>query len=114
MTAHTKGPWIAAAAGSSIVGWPVVAPGGRSICKITWTPKTAIGEGFTAAEWEAFNAECKANAHLIGAAPDLLAELKNMTLLFKAALLCTSVEIARDAKPHIAAAEAAIAKAVSS
>lgn len=42
---------------------------------------------------------------------ELLAELKNMTLLFRAALLCTSVEIARAARPHIAAAEAAIAKA---
>lgn len=42
---------------------------------------------------------------------ELLRELKSMTFLARAALLCTSVEIARDAKPLLAAADAVIAKA---
>lgn len=42
---------------------------------------------------------------------ELLTQLKRMTLLARGALLCTSAEIAREAKPMLAAADAAIAKA---
>jgi len=58
-----------------------------------------------------FNETDHANARLIAAAPELLAELKSMTLLFKIALLSTTLEIAKQARPLIDKAEAAIAKA---
>lgn len=56
----TAGPWLAAAKPSSIVGWPVVSPaaGGRSICNVS------------------ANDDAQANAHLIAAAPDMLAALQ--------------------------------------
>lgn len=65
-SAHTPGPWLAAAGPSSVVGWPVVAtPIGRSICNVTWMPGLP----------PAVEIECKANARLIAAAPDLLEAL---------------------------------------
>lgn len=45
---------------------------------------------------------------------ELLTQLKRITLLARGALLCTSAEIAREAKPMLAAADAAIAKAEAS
>lgn len=64
--AFTPGPWMAAARPSSIVGWPVVArPHGKSICSVSWLP------GLPAAA----EAEVRANARLISAAPDLLKAL---------------------------------------
>lgn len=58
---HTKGPWMAAARPSSVVGWPVVAPAdmGRSVCNVT------VGHD-----------QSEANARLIAAAPELLEALK--------------------------------------
>ena len=68
---HTPGPWMAAAAPSSIVGWPVVGRMGRSICNVSWMPKKAYPD-VSDADYAAFNAECEANARLIAAAPELL------------------------------------------
>jgi len=81
---HTPGPWMAASRPSSIVGWPVVAPGdgGRSVCNIT------TGHD-----------QSEANAHLISAAPDLLAALKAV------------IAIADRATVEFDRARAAIAKA---
>lgn len=61
---HTKGPWIAAASKSSVVGLPVVAQSGRSIANVTFFD---LGEPF-----KRHNEESYANARLIAAAPDLL------------------------------------------
>lgn len=66
---------MAAASPSSVVGWPVVGPMGRSICNVSWMPKKAYPD-VSEADYAAFNAECGANANLIAAAPDLLAALK--------------------------------------
>ena len=73
MSKHTPGPWVAGKP-SSVVGWPVVATSGRSICSITYVQKSKIdptvpGDG-------AFNRESSANAHLIAAAPDMYKALK--------------------------------------
>ncbi len=92
----TPGPWRATAGG--FVYFDGVRERDGSAMQV------AICRGRTAAE-------VVANAHLTAAAHDLLAELKNMTLLFRAALLCTTVEIAREARPHLDAADKAIAKA---
>ena len=59
---YTRGPWMAAARPSSVVGWPVVAPAdmGRSVCNVT------VGHD-----------QSEANARLIAAAPDMLEALKD-------------------------------------
>lgn len=62
---------MAASSPSSVVGWPVVGPMGRSICSVSWMPKKAYPD-VSEADYAAFNAECGANARLIAAAPDLL------------------------------------------
>lgn len=73
---HTPGPWMAAAGPSSVVGWPVVArPQGRSICNVSWQPKPAT---VSDEDYHAFYVEVQANGHLIAAAPDLLAALREM------------------------------------
>lgn len=72
---HTPSPWLAAAKPSSIVGWPIVGPGGRMIAHITLAPKPA---GISDGEWSAYYVEVEANARLIGAAPELLAALTKM------------------------------------
>jgi hypothetical protein len=65
MSEFTPGPWMMAAIPSSVVGWPIVQQGvGRSICSISYLPRTADAEVY---------AESEANGHLITAAPDLLA-----------------------------------------
>lgn len=66
---HTPGPWMAAAAPSSIVGWPVVGRMGRSICNVSWMPKKAYPD-VSDADYAAFNAECEANARLIASTPN--------------------------------------------
>lgn len=71
---HTSGPWMAASAPSSVVGWPVVGPMGRSICNVSWMPRKVYPD-ISDADYAAFNAECEANARLIAAAPELLAAL---------------------------------------
>ena len=68
---------MAAGAPSSVVGWPVVGPLGRSICNVSWMPKKAYPD-VSDADYAAFNAECEANARLIAAAPELLAALKTL------------------------------------
>ncbi len=72
---HTAGPWMAAASPSSVVGWPVVGPMGRSICNVSWMPKKAYPD-VSDADYAAFDAECGANARLIAVAPELLALVK--------------------------------------
>lgn len=58
--AATKGPWIAAAHGSGVVGWPVVASSGRSVCAINYVHHSAIDPAVPGDK--AFNAESKRNA----------------------------------------------------
>lgn len=94
----TRGPWLAAAKPSSVVGWPIVAPsaGGRSVASVTYAAEPgpfnlALG----------FNVESKANSHLISAAPELYAACQQ--LLF---------DVFEDACPDtVKRARAALAKA---
>lgn len=72
----TPGPWMAAAAPSSILGWPVIAAGGRLICTIATPPNNLDRIGKEAAGYEAFLKECGENANLIAAAPDMLTALE--------------------------------------
>lgn len=65
----TTGPWMAAAAPSSIVGWPIVGPGGRSVANVSWSPNHWQAP---ADEYAAFVATCEANARAIAAVPDLI------------------------------------------
>lgn len=74
---HTAGPWMAAAGPSSVVGWPVVARGGRSICNVSWLGHRPAH--VTDEQWTAFYVETQANASLIAAAPELLEALQAMT-----------------------------------
>lgn len=69
MSKHTEGPWMAAASPSSVVGWPVVGKGGRAIASVhcAMTKHADVSDE----RWQAYRAEVKANADLIGAAPDL-------------------------------------------
>jgi len=79
MTSHkqawTKGPWMAAAKPSSVVGWPVVAQSGRSIASVTYFK---LGDQFSN-----HDAESGANARLIAAAPEMYEALKEMCATFK-------------------------------
>jgi len=79
--------------------------GSVRICEIAGSKDDDL-RPFNKERWEA-------DALLIAAAPDLLASLKQMTSLFKSALLCTSVKIAREGRPFIDEAEAIIRKATS-
>lgn len=82
MTHHTKGPWLAAARPSSIVGWPVVGQGGRLICDVALGHKPPdISDG----EWSAHYVEVDANAHLIAAAPDMHDALAGLLSVIDAA-----------------------------
>lgn len=91
---HTKGPWMAAARPSSVVGWPVVSPAamGRSICNVT------VG-----------HEDSEDNARLIAAAPDLLEALKGC--LDGLEILSRANPKHKGIKQDIAVARAAIAKA---
>ncbi|CAB4165140.1 hypothetical protein UFOVP833_30 [uncultured Caudovirales phage] len=66
----TQGTWIAAAGPSSIVGWPVVSSGGRSICRITWQERAV-----PAGEAEETKEETRANARLVAAAHNAMPSL---------------------------------------
>lgn len=68
---HTPGPWIAASSPSSIVGWPVVSKEGRPICSMPEIPPELPNA-------DNINAETLANAHLIAAAPEMLAVLEGV------------------------------------
>jgi hypothetical protein len=74
-TPWTPGPWIAAAKPSSVVGWPIVASGGRLISDLAWQPKP---EHVTAEEYDAFYRECQSNATLIALAPELVEALAEL------------------------------------
>lgn len=67
--AHTPGPWMVAAGPSSVVGWPVVAQRGQSICNLSWLGKKP--DHITDERFAAYRAEVYANGRLIAAAPDL-------------------------------------------
>lgn len=107
---HTPGPWIAASAPSSVVGWPVVASSGRSIASVAWSPNhwDAPPE-----EYAAFVAECEANSKLIGAAPKLLEALEGVVLAVNARSLRGRDHIPsmREEQGAVAFARAAIAEA---
>jgi hypothetical protein len=70
MSKHTPGPWVASSRNSSVVGWPVVGRNGRSICNLTMPRAVSVTP--------AYEEESRANAHLIEAAPDMLAALKSL------------------------------------
>jgi hypothetical protein len=93
---HTPGPWMAAAKPSSVVGWPIVAQSGRSICSLTYVQHSKIDPPVPGDR--AVNAESRANAYLIAAAPDLLEALK------VAAKWITVGEAADAARAQVAAA----------
>jgi len=97
---HTPGPWIAAAAISSVVGLPVVAGKGSLICNVNHAHDPLHGK---VAGDDAFNREALANANLIAAAPDLLDALRNLVAV-QPNLMANSAEIA-DARAAIAKAE---------
>ena len=80
----TPGPWMAAAAPSSVVGWPVVGGMGRSIANVTWLPKDAASVlGGSDADYDAFNKQCRANARLIASAPELYGALTEVVSLLR-------------------------------
>jgi hypothetical protein len=65
---------MVAAKPSSIVGWPVVGPGGQSICSLSWIgtkPDDVSEERFAA-----YRAEVEANGRLIAAAPSMAEALR--------------------------------------
>jgi hypothetical protein len=102
-TLHTPGPWQAASAGSSIVGIPVVGPGGRAITSLHMSlAREPLGDF----DHRRYNAEQLANARLIAAAPELLAALQAWENWFSV----DSTEHARDDARALGLA--AIAKAV--
>lgn len=80
MVGHTKGPWVAASAFSSIVGVPVVARSGKSIANTARFPEMLAHdpEG---------RAEALANARLIAAAPDLVDALGDVLRILDAVKL---------------------------
>lgn len=102
---HTPGPWqtsgvrISGASLSKERLLQIVAPSG-AVAFVIYSDRTP-----------ADHVQAHADQRLIAAAPVLLAELKSTTLLLRTALLCTSVEIARQARPFLDAADAAIARA---
>jgi hypothetical protein len=67
---------MAAAYPSTIVGWPIVGEGGRSIANVSWLPKAPWQ---TDDLYRAFFDECLANAKLIAAAPKMLNALENIS-----------------------------------
>ena len=71
MKKHTPGPWMAGIP-SSIVGWPVIAPGAlsRLICSVAYSHPE--------------EPEAKANAELIADAPRLKAENAELLAALKA------------------------------
>lgn len=69
VVSHTPGPWLAASHPSSVGGLPIVGQQGRSIASVTFFH---LGAAF-----EKHDAESRANARLIAAAPDLLAALRD-------------------------------------
>jgi hypothetical protein len=95
MTSHTPGPW-------SLLANEVISKSGDVIADVTG------GEGNRFIDDED-NAECQANAHLIAAAPDLLAALE-----YALEFLTANDDGEEDVVNRIASAKAAIAKAKNS
>lgn len=96
VSGHTPGPWQAARAGSSVVGIPIVGPGGRAIGSLHWAHLPGLAD---------FNKEQLANALLIAAAPDLLEALRELERVYETG------DFDSEFKPALEKARAAIAKA---
>lgn len=105
MTNHTEGPWMAAAAPSSVVGWPIIGPQGRVIANVAWTPKPPHASD---EEYAEFVATCKANANLIAASNDLLLAAERALRVFSSP---HPFDLEREARNAL---KAAIAKATKS
>lgn len=109
---HAAGPWLAASGPSSVVGWPVVNGQGRVICTIAWMPRPP---DVSEEDWAAFEAECRANAHLVEASPDLLDTCHGLlgliTLVLARDDLPATLRTALESNHRVAAAYKAVAKA---
>ena len=119
-TQHTPGPWIVRLddTGGQFTGWPSVVATDELDCSIVHRA------GFKQEYWgDLSQCEAIANARLIAAAPDLLAELKTLRRAYVSLLetgrdriiqhggQCDSVEVMEAADPYLKSSKSAIAKA---
>lgn len=103
----TPGPWLMAAAPSSIVGWPIVAPRalGRVVAKLCYAdPKAFGGKGPGDGK---YNLESKANGRLIEAAPGMHAALEKIAAL-EVGRFASPSELVADARSIAASALAEV------
>lgn len=88
---HTPGPWVVHVAASTRHGYDIQTEGGDSMI--------------------AYNLKSSANAKLMAASPDLLAELQQMTDAYAKAMQDSGVTRYPEALAIVRSARAAIAKA---
>jgi hypothetical protein len=100
-TKHTPGPWVCG------IDSDVTIDGDDVQSWIAIGPECAAGVALAIADYDRFDDELWANAHLIAAAPDLLAALRDCLAFLDAD--CAHMP---SANPERATARAAIAKAM--